>query len=393
MEAQKKIKRRTGLNTFHFKDVEKWELLKSAFIYGKNAAGKSNFIKAVRKMREIVISPIQQDIKDSPFSENKDVLQVTEFQLNEAGAREPVEFEIEFIALYKESFCKFLYGFSIFEKEIKSEWLHITKKSTRKIFEREGNEIVYLNSSYKGEFEEFKRFLTLKNLFLSTVNALNDKENSLCEVVINYIQKIIIIDSNTSYKMAEIHLAKNDKMGKKIEKFILDFDQDIEAFKVTLEKVSDGMFSIDSNSLHKQYINDSDYELIPKKIDEFESDGTKKIMGLARPIVYALENGLTLFIDELDSNLHPLLVEKIIGKFNSVKDNLKNAQIICNTHNSLILDNDSLRKDQFWFVDKNEYGESELYRLTAFDGNVENNTMKKYLFGNFDAIPRFNDSF
>lgn len=426
LEVQKKIKRRMGLNTFiigNDKDtdenttnkdkkrtqVEKMELLKSCFIYGKNAAGKSNFLNGVKAMQRIILSSLRPNIKESSLKTETRFLHLSEFQLNERGAFEPIEFEIEFIVRYEGEFCKFLYGFGVLKNKIMSEWLYITKGRKSLVFERVEDNIKYLNSTYKTYFEEYKKYITPNNLFLTTINALNKDEQNPCMIIANYIGSIHILDFNhPNIETIEL-FEKKPEMREKIKQFILEFDQNIDDIfldispikdtdnrkvfsSATVRRTDSGFEMIDIMTKHRKYSDDGNYRLITKNSDEFESDGTKKLFALAAPIVFALEQGQVVFVDELDSNLHPLLVEKLVEKFNSITDNPKNAQIICNTHNSLILDHDSLRKDQFWFVDKNELGESELYRLIDFDGNVENNTMKKYLFGNFDGIPRFSDA-
>lgn len=426
MEAQKKIKKRIGLNTFiadGVKDtveketngdkqrsqVEKMELLKSSFIYGKNAAGKSNFMKGVKAMQKIIFSSLRPNIKESSFNA-KNNLNIPEFQLYEKAATEPVEFEIEFIVHYKGELCKFLYGFGVLQNKIDSEWLYITKSRQSRVFERVGEHIEYLNSTYKRYFEEYKKHITPNNLFLTTINALNKDEENPCMIIANYFRRIHIIDFNhPNIETIELLDREKNEMAEKIKQFIFEFDQNIDDLflnitpiedidnrkfvsSTTFRRTDDGFQMIDIMTKHRKYSDDGHYQFISKKSEEFESEGTKKLFALAAPIVFALEHGQVVFVDELDSNLHPLIVEKLVEKFNSITDNPRNAQIICNTHNSLILDHDSLRKDQFWFVDKNELGESELYRLIDFDGNVETNTMKKYLLGNFDGIPRFSDS-
>jgi len=425
MEAQQKIKKRIGLNTFtagNVQDtvkketnddkkktqVEKMELLKSSFIYGKNAAGKSNFLKGVKAMQKIMFSSLRPNIKESSFNPENN-LNIPEFQLNEKASTEPVEFEIEFIVHYQGELCKFLYGFGVLKNKIDSEWLYITKSRQSRVFERVGEKIAYLNSTYKKYFEEYKKHLTPNNLFLTTINALNKDEQNPCMIIANYFRGIHIIDFNHPNIETIEFLDKKPKMRQKIKRFIFEFDQNIDDLflditpikdtdnrkgisNTTVRRTDSGFELIDIMTKHRKYSDDGHYRLISKNSDEFESEGTKKLFALAAPIVFALEHGQVVFVDELDSNLHPLIVEKLIEKFNSITGNPRNAQFICNTHNSLILDHDSLRKDQFWFVDKNEMGESELYRLIDFDGNVETNTMKKYLLGNFDGIPRFSDS-
>ena len=176
--------------------------------------------------------------------------------------------------------------------------------------------------------------------------------------------------------------------------FIRGFDQDIEGISVEAVNLPDGCETIRNGkevitllSSHKRYKNDDAYELVDVNFEEFESDGTKKLFAISTPVVYALTYGKMVFFDELDSKFHPLIVKKIISQFNSIDSNSKNAQFICNTHNPLILDEDTLMKDQFWFVNKNVKAESELYRLSDFTDLRSKYLSRKYLLGQFDAIP------
>ncbi|WP_109603970.1 AAA family ATPase [Oceanotoga teriensis] len=122
-----------------------------------------------------------------------------------------------------------------------------------------------------------------------------------------------------------------------------------------------------------------------------ESEGTKKFFSLIGPFLATLKRGGVLLIDELDTSIHPLLLDKIIDLFNS-EYNKKNAQLIFSTHNTRILKNQTLNKDNIWFATKNKYGASELFSLLEIknvrrSGNFEN----EYLSGRYGAIPYIND--
>ena len=125
----------------------------------------------------------------------------------------------------------------------------------------------------------------------------------------------------------------------------------------------------------------------------FESAGTKKLFEIAGPIIKALANGSVVFIDEIDSRLHPMLVRFLVMLFNSISKNPKNAQLICTTHNVLLLD-EEIRRDQIYFTEKDEYGVSKLYSLTDFKGvRKESKLLKQYLLGVFGATPKIKDFF
>ena len=98
-----------------------------------------------------------------------------------------------------------------------------------------------------------------------------------------------------------------------------------------------------------------------------------------------------MFVDELEARLHPLLTKALVGLFNS-SANRKNAQLIFATHDEGLLDPQRIRRDQIWFVEKNEFGASRLYCLDEIKGvRKEAKFAKEYLLGQFGGVPRIGD--
>ena len=119
-----------------------------------------------------------------------------------------------------------------------------------------------------------------------------------------------------------------------------------------------------------------------------ESDGTRKLMALAPAIESSLKNGGILLIDEIERELHPMLVEYIIAKFQNKATNPKGAQIVFTTHNTELMNETLIRKDQIYFVDKDQNtGASELYTISEFSTKTSENIRKGYLLGKYGAIP------
>lgn len=130
-----------------------------------------------------------------------------------------------------------------------------------------------------------------------------------------------------------------------------------------------------------------DGELVTFELSE-ESDGTNKFFAFAGPWLDALKNGRVLFVDELNSNLHPLLVKHMVDLFHCKKSNPKNAQLIFTTHETSILNQSVFRRDQIWFMQKNNTNSSDLYSLVDF--NVRkgvDNLEERYLSGSYGATP------
>ena len=123
-----------------------------------------------------------------------------------------------------------------------------------------------------------------------------------------------------------------------------------------------------------------------------ESAGTAALFSLLVPALSALESGGTLFIDELDSSLHPLLALELVRLFNDEKRNPFGAQLIFNTHDTNLLDRSVLRRDQVWFTEKDSTGASHLYSLTDFKPRRNENFKRGYLQGRYGAIPFIENS-
>ena len=121
---------------------------------------------------------------------------------------------------------------------------------------------------------------------------------------------------------------------------------------------------------------------------EDESDGTRKLMALAPAIESALRTGGILLVDELERELHPMLVNFILAKFQSKSSNPNGAQIVFTTHNTELMTLELLRKDQLYFADKNDKdGTSELYSISEFSTRTTENIRKGYFVGKYGATP------
>ena len=118
-----------------------------------------------------------------------------------------------------------------------------------------------------------------------------------------------------------------------------------------------------------------------------ESDGTMAYFSLLGPILRALENGSVLVIDEIDSSLHPSLLAFLVRLFCDKTSNSKGAQLLFNTHDSHLLADGVLQRDQIWFTEKDREGLSHLYPLSDFKPRPDENFQKRYLQGRFGAIP------
>ena len=121
---------------------------------------------------------------------------------------------------------------------------------------------------------------------------------------------------------------------------------------------------------------------------EEESDGTQKFFGLIGPWLDVLNNGLVLFVDELNNSLHTHLVGLLIQLFHNPKTNPHNAQLIFTTHDTNQLSQEIFRRDQVWFCEKNEQQATRLYPLTDFNARKDRENLElAYLSGRYGAVP------
>ncbi len=352
-------------------------LLKSAAIYGANAAGKSNIIKALSMMKQIVVQPPNVGEK----------LPVVPFMFDPETPQQPTEFELVFIT----DNVRYQYGFSAATERIWSEWLFAFPKGrSQRWFEREydpqtGEYTWHLDTNLKGEKKVWRDSTRENALFLSTAAQLNSESLSPLYACFN---KIRGIRNDIASGFLSAKILTNESLKHLITSTLIDADVGIS--NISIEKNEDEIpknQSLESDINILRRIHRIDYS---SKLEN-ESDGTKELFNLSFYIKMAIECGCPLIIDEINAKLHPTLVRYLIGLFNSVEHNPKNAQLIFTTHETSILDQDILRRDQVWFCEKDENQATRLYSLLDFKPRKgHENIEAAYLSGRYGAIPMIN---
>ena len=381
--------------------VKKYELLQSAILYGANASGKSNFLKAMAFMRKIVLN-IDKIILST------DKLPHYPFQLSTETEDSSSSFEMVFFI----DETKYRYGFELDDTTVYAEWLYADENGKEsKLFYRDIDENeLYVN---RLKFKEGLRLKVSRNqLFLwkcdqeggeisasilqwfSHLNMIDGMENE------QYISEAMRQMEHEKYKKELVSLIKTADIG--IENVLLD---EKEIPKSVIEEMdlppklkekllkSDTLKDMSLLTHHKKYDeNNNEVGMTTFELDKEESKGTQKFFKMSAPILNTLREGKVLIIDELDASLHPMLTQHLIKLFHNKNINKHKAQLIFATHDTNLLHESMFRRDQIWLTEKDKYGATELYSLAQFKNVRKNEDFeKKYIQGKYGAVPYLKD--
>ena len=386
-------------HTFLSPNSKTLSLVKTAAIYGANAAGKSNILKALDAMQDIVLESASK-------YQRGDKLPVKPF-LFDNEINEPTEFEINFIY----DGTRYQYGFTTTSVRIVEEWL-IAYPKTRpqnwfaRAYDENTKEYQWqFGDKLTGKKQVWKESTRSNALFLSTAVSLNSEQ--LKPVFDWFADKLKITSVSGWDPSFTMRICEDSDHKKEILKFLKTADIDIEDIEVEKEefdpkKLSDKIPEEMKADLIKEM---KGKELIKgakffhldnygKKVPldfEDESDGTRKLFSFIGPWIDSLENGNVLLIDELHDNFHPLMVKFLIEMFHNKEMNKSNAQLIFTTHETSVLNQETFRRDQIWFCEKQDRA-TTLYPLTDFSPRKGVEDLEKgYLSGRYGALPFFQD--
>lgn len=396
----------------------KLRILKNAAIYGANASGKSNLLLAINFMHHFVID-------SSKESQQGDLIKAESFKFNTDSEKKPSVFEMVFVC----DSIVYRYGFEVTPEKVMSEWLfaRYSARETQLFVRNEQN--IQVGAKFK-EGKKYIEAVRINTLFLSVCAQFN---GTISLKILEWFRKVHVISclEEKGYQGVTLNIlnhedTKLDNQKRDLIAFIKGIDVGIENIVIQnkedidldqfLEKLPTDEANRFREKLKKQKKNDTNEtdksikiskleikathnkynknkQLISSDDYDFgiESKGTQKIFNLAGPIIDTMYKGGVLFIDEIQNSLHTNLVIGLVKFFVKNKINI-NAQFIFTTHDVNILASDILRRDEFWFVEKNKYGESELTCLVDFDEHVRKDARldKDYLRGRYGAIPFFN---
>ncbi len=413
----------TEVNPDHIVKFNKVKILKSAILYGANASGKSNLIKAIDYASKVILTSLDNVDRYKKY-----------FRLDNVSSLKPTKFEFELEINNK----FFTYGFSsiLSNKEITEEWLYeIGKNTPEKIFERIDNNISLgktLEKTFKNKFEIYAEDMKNQSsqLFLSEIASKqlsledNPEAKTINDIYNWFDKKLILLYPNTKFERKSL-LISDKELSTSFKKYLNEFDTGIkgiesieEDFETSLTDIpqeikkqiekdllgkdaKDGKIVLEGDNGLLYIISKEDNELKVQKLgllhgldfqDTFElkdeSDGTRRLFDLI-PLINKFSQDFTIIIDEFDRSLHPMLTKQFFELFYNLNIEDSKTQLIITTHESTLLDLNLVRRDEIFFIEKNENGASKLFSLNQFKVRYDSKIEKAYLLGRYGAIPVF----
>ncbi|WP_170319286.1 AAA family ATPase [Polyangium spumosum] len=387
---------------------EEREVLRCAAIYGANASGKSNLVKAIEFARRLILTGTR----------SAEPIGVRPFKLDEACRNAPSRFELEIGA----GKSRYSYGFEVSERRVHSEWLFVATDGTEaKLFERSTDETdassieigdALCSSDHRRQFLNFVAEGTRPNqLFLCEANERNATEFSQ---LISSVRELMVISPVTRARQLGHRLDVDESFrtfmgslmyaaGTGIEELRVERIDPDDIDPMTTMQIALRGETVNEISAHtagpvvlaflqiKFAHRDRDGKQVLFSAEE-ESDGTRRLLHLG-PSIY--RDGFCYVIDELERSLHPLLTRMFLERFlaqGAIPDATP-SQLIFTTHDTNLLDLSLLSRDSIWFTEKDPSGASTLYSLADFNpeqlADLGKNLENGYLQGRFGAIPFF----
>lgn len=347
----------------------KEKFLRVAAIYGANASGKSNFHLAMSYFQGIICESLN-NVEDGTETAIRNYYLPFSFEKDQENS----EFQIVEIA---DGF-EYTYGFEYNAECIVSEWLYRKNLETNRqttIFERT-TEIVKFGAAVRKECDVYQEQVPVETLVLSFFNKLKLKTPIFKNVYAEIMGTMVVpAEYCEDQRILEKFLPKwAAKEKEKLLEFLSAIDTGIKdiIYKYSEKEIS--FFTVHQDREGEKYF-----------LDLFsESEGTVKSIILFIYARAAILTNKSMFVDELNIKLHPLLLKFVVDLFYK---ETSCAQLIYTTHDTTLMDKKFFRRDQIWFVQKDEYGYSTLSALSDFKVRSDASFEKDYLAGVYGGIP------
>ena len=377
------------------------KVLRTAAIFGANAAGKSNLFMAITAAIMMVRRSNLRQIGEP-------LLDIVPFKFDTETVALPTKFEF----VFRTNGIKYVYGFSATNQKIIDEYLYVykTAKPTT-VFERTNtDQYRYFSVAAKKELKPIEIRNTENKLFLATAGAWNSElvkeplswfmtriDTYSTDFTTLFNQAIPFFDADHDGSLKQFTSRLMHEADIQIDDYIFE-SKDIskENYMKMIPPVLEGLFpttaefqpkEVSVKTVHRVYVDEKVNGLFALLLNE-ESEGTKNLFALSPVLKDAFEKGRVICVDELDTSLHPALVTFLVGLFNNPEINKANAQLIFSTHSTEILSLKEMRRDQFYFVEKDRNtGASQIYSLDEFSPRIGEDIRKAYLVGRYGAVP------
>lgn len=405
MESNSARSRIENIFDVNLQNGSKTSLVKAAAIYGQNSSGKSNCIQALWELKKIITRANRIKI-DEPISA------YNPFLFNPLSRQALASFELLFIAPDKQKY-KYLITFN--QTEIVEERLdYFPKKQVRNLFVRYAEsspEDPHLHIAKLSKELNYRKYIIHQKLPLLSLFGKAEHYQKLISPAFSYIKSLKIENVTNSHYVellkdtikTDLQKTEYQWLKEKLEKLIVDCDTQIKSLQIDTDTQT-RMFLLnkEENALKMQrneiiYAQHAVFDQ-EKEIGTYnlpfnqESLGTNRLFALGGLILKALDKGEVVFIDELDSSLHPYISRFLVKLFLNPITNPNNAQLVFTTHESHLLDK-MLRSDQIWFTEKNTLGETLLFSAQDFEGIREDIPFDKwYMAGKFGAVPQTSET-
>jgi len=382
-------------------------LVRVAAIYGANASGKSNVIKALAYMSSAVRNSQRKWPPEGPIPREP-------FLLAAQSKLDPSSFEVDLLL----DGVRYHYGFTLNDRQILEEWLDAFPIGKRQMWFKRKQRVFTFGKKLGGDNGAIKRLTRANSLFLSAAaqnnheallpiykwfadqcqfvprerDSFTDETTQMCKDkdVKSWVLKtlraadlgVVGLDIREEDLKPRIPIGVSDKDMP----FYEQMDEALDKFWSAAKMIS-GRSDFPEKRQVLSLIHEGPKQCQVPFHQRSESEGTVAFFGLLGPVLSAIKSGGVVCVDELDASLHPLLALEVVRLFNDPKLNPRGAQIIFTTHDTNILDRASLRRDQIWFTEKDAEGGTHLYPLTDFKPRKNENLERGYLQGRYGAVP------
>ncbi len=406
----------------HVVDCGKFGLLKAAALYGSNASGKSNLLKAFQFMDNFVRKSATTMTLGDPIAG------IEPFRLDPQWRDKPTAFEVRLLL----DGTEYQYGFSATIERVHDEWLHVRRKGgrlTNPLLREYDAETGETSWGLRGELKQAKE-LTDKTrdngLFLSRAAEMN--ETFVKELFMWFQAGLWHLDLATPpdglMQNTARRVCKDASFSARVETLLHDADLGIDGISARVEsshlgniiqelkrevlfigkyghpdpssaeRLAEVSSTLSVQTVHRLVESGEGIEF---SLENDESNGTQRFFALVGIVLGALDNGNLLVVDELECSMHPLLTFKIVELFQSPDTNPNGAQIVFATHDSTLMTPALFRRDQIWLTEKQRSGATSLFSLSDIEPEKRPRQSeafeKNYLSGRYGGVPNFGPAF